>query len=284
MPKFDIVIGNPPYKGDLHLQFLKLAIDSALERVIFIEPGTFLFYKKEWMPNFKKYQQIKNILRPHLQELVFVNANKNFGVEAFVPFVISVVDLQKTYEEVSVIDKLNHKEFTLADLEKINMFNDTEIYPTILEKVTTKENEDNFQNHVNKEVGPYYIKLPLITGHAYGSNSHSFITNDFYIFLHRPYNKVLTQLSEKEKRFYLSFETHEEAQNCLSFITSKIARFALTKYKINQHVDSGELQAVPWLDWKQEWNIIKLQKHFNLTNEEMKYIYKTIGNYYDKDV
>ncbi len=47
------------------------------------------------------------------------------------------------------------------------------------------------------------------------------------------------------------------------------------------NVNRGELKAVPWLDFKQEWDDKKLYHYFNLSKKEIEFIEKNIPNYYE---
>ena len=55
----------------------------------------------------------------------------------------------------------------------------------------------------------------------------------------------------------------------------------LSIYKINSETANGELEAVPWLDFTQEWTDEKLYKHFNLTQDEINFIEENIPDYYN---
>jgi hypothetical protein len=46
-------------------------------------------------------------------------------------------------------------------------------------------------------------------------------------------------------------------------------------------LDNGELKAVPWMDFTQEWTDEKLYAHFNITEEEQSFIKEVIPPYYD---
>ena len=51
--------------------------------------------------------------------------------------------------------------------------------------------------------------------------------------------------------------------------------------KVGGHLDSGELEVIPWMDFTQEWNDKKLCDVFNISNELWKYIDNFIPDYYE---
>ena len=171
-------------------------------------------------------------------------------------------------------------------------FDDYEIFgndnriKSIKRKIFNFVNKDNFLNHKNKKNGNFYINFPKYIGHTY-NNSTKMYRNDFFAFFYKNAHKVsntITLRGVDPTPFFVSFKTENEANHCLTFLKSKIARFALSFYKITMSLDRGELKAVPWLDWTQEWDDKKLQKYFGLTDEEMKFIDEKIGDYYEKDL
>jgi hypothetical protein len=48
-------------------------------------------------------------------------------------------------------------------------------------------------------------------------------------------------------------------------------------------MDSGELKAVPYMDFSQEWTDEKLYKYFKLSKEEVQFIESYIGDWYEAD-
>ena len=58
-------------------------------------------------------------------------------------------------------------------------------------------------------------------------------------------------------------------------------RFILSCIKVGGHIDSGELEIIPWLDFTQEWNDKKLCELFNINNKLWNYIDNFIPDYYE---
>jgi hypothetical protein len=80
------------------------------------------------------------------------------------------------------------------------------------------------------------------------------------------------------------FESEIEATNFRDFLKLKLVRFCLSLYKINQHCDSGELKAVPFMcSYNVRWTNDSIAKELELTKEELKYAVMWVPNYYDED-
>ena len=276
--KFDVVIGNPPYKGDLHLKFLELSYNIS-DFIIFLEPGGFYFDKKNKNKNFIR---IKELIKDSLEEVIFFNGNYIFNVVLHAPFSISIINKLKKNNFILVNNKIFKTIDKIKDINYINKWNEYKIYPVLEKKILEIVQKDNFYKYVNKKVGNYYINLPKITGHViHLKESDKFFKKDYFILLHKKTGKLVNEINRIEKKpFFISFKTEEEGNNCLLFLKSRFARFCLSIYKNNMHIDGGELKSVPWLDWNKEWTEEKIKDYFELTDEEIRFINKVIPEYY----
>jgi hypothetical protein len=50
---------------------------------------------------------------------------------------------------------------------------------------------------------------------------------------------------------------------------------------MSKHIDNGELNNLPWLDFTQEWNDEKLYKYFDINQETQDYITNFLPDYYN---
>ena len=95
MPKFDVVIGNPPYDKNLHLKILEAVIPIA-DKVVNISPIGYaldwlLFYNLKRTPNFKTKQYVmKHISSCEL--LAAEAANNLFSIGSFEKLAITTYD------------------------------------------------------------------------------------------------------------------------------------------------------------------------------------------------
>jgi hypothetical protein len=58
-------------------------------------------------------------------------------------------------------------------------------------------------------------------------------------------------------------------------------RFILSCYKSTSHIDNGELEVIPWMDFTKEWDDKKLCEEFGISAELWKYIDNFIPDYYE---
>jgi site-specific DNA-methyltransferase (adenine-specific) len=122
---------------------------------------------------------------------------------------------------------------------------------------------------------PYYVNFSQLRGNM-SKDKDKIFSDDFYTFV--PRNK---EIEDKiTDQLYFCFETKNQAYNFLNYIKSKFARFSLSLFKINMQLARGELKAVPWLDFNEEWNDEKLYKKFELSESEIRFIEENIPNYY----
>lgn len=269
--KFDVIIGNPPYKSGLHLKFLKLAFNLSNRYVIWIAPSGNYIDEKNIN---KSYSNINNLIENSLSEVTILNANELFNVGLFLPLAISVIDKQNTSSFITIHSKINNKSISVNNIKDINKWLDYVTYPSLKEIIQIFANQDNILNHINKYNGNYYINVPIIRGHPE--------CDDFYTFFPRNYKYELSINGGNSGKVihYLSFKTEDEVNNCINYLKTNFARFCLSIFKINHHLDSKELIIVPWLDFTQEWTDNKLYKYFELTEDEIIFIETNIPKYY----
>lgn len=196
------------------------------------------------------------------------NANGVFGINLFVPCAITHIDRDHK-GEIIMYDDINNKIIKYDNINKINKYNSKE-YLSIKNKLKYTL---SLWSEKYKE-GNYYINISQIRGNV--SKNGNLTKNDFYTMITRD-EKVSTT---KNKHLYFGFETENEAKNFITYIKSKFTRFCLSIYKNNSQLCRGELDIIPWLDFRQEWTDEKLRKEFNITDKEWEFIESVIPDYY----
>lgn len=68
------------------------------------------------------------------------------------------------------------------------------------------------------------------------------------------------------------FDTKNEAENCLTYIQTKLFRLLVGMRKMTQHATQSVYAYVPLLDFSQEWTDKKLYKEFGISPEEIEFI------------
>ena len=289
--KFDIVIGNPPYNQMIDMLFVQKSYNIS-DITLFVHPSTWLLDEKGKQ---KKFNYTKNLIANHLESIELFNGNKLFGIQLFIPCTITYLNKNKLNNHIKCIDRINEVEILYYDINQINKFSDIEIYPKLKEKIVklTKDNIDNHKifnistnrnnttgkiskySHLNTQ-NEYYINIAQIRGHVDLNSNKKMVLDDFYTIVTKD-NKVERSISN---HMFFKFSEKETSENFLKYIKTNFVRFCLAMYKNNSQLECGEMSLIPWLDFTQEWSDEKLYEHFDISEEEIKFIEKHIPNYY----
>ena len=79
------------------------------------------------------------------------------------------------------------------------------------------------------------------------------------------------------------FNTYSEAKNCLSYIETKFWRYLFKLYWSGMHVSYKSFSLIPLVDFNKPWTDKELYEYFNLSEEEVNYIEKIIGEFNNAD-
>jgi hypothetical protein len=274
MPKFDVVVLNPPFHRNMHLDFLELAYKTSKEWVICVHPSVWILHEE----GLKLYKRYKNLIRNSTLELTFFNGNPIFNTKLFYPFVIDVINKkQNTYGKIKVIDKLRDKILIYDDIDKINKWSDLEIYPKLRGKILEYSKKDNLEKHWYKKDGEFYINLAYVRGNVETQDPNKIFQEDFYTII----PKKLKIENAPSKSIWFSFKTQNEAENFLKFLKLRWTMFSLSFNKINQHFKGGALRTIPWLDWSEPWTEERFEQLISASPEEKEFVYKNIPKYYE---
>lgn len=72
------------------------------------------------------------------------------------------------------------------------------------------------------------------------------------------------------------FGSHEEAENCLSYMKTKLFRFMVWLRKISQDNPRDRFEYAPLLDFKKNWNDESLYALFCLSSDEIEFVEQTV--------
>ena len=121
MPKFDVVVGNPPYKQKLHLKFLDLAIELSTQYILFVEPGGWLLDERIYSPiRLKTEKPVKDKLNLYGGNIELFNSKKYFDVELVLKNASKTMFADNKYFMVVSIDTNVTKEIT--DSHSVRLF------------------------------------------------------------------------------------------------------------------------------------------------------------------
>jgi site-specific DNA-methyltransferase (adenine-specific) len=271
--KFDIVIGNPPYNQMIDMDFVSKSYNIS-DYLIFVHPSTWLLDEKRKQ---KKFIKTKELIENHLEKIILFNGNKIFGIQLFVPCVITMINRNKKNSRILCIDRINNCEIYYSDIRNINKFSNIDTYPSIKSKIENISTIDNFLKHKDVIYGEYYVNISQIRGHVDLKSDTNMLMDDFYTIVTRDESVS----NKKNKHMFYSFKTHRESVNFLNFLKTNFCRFCLSIYKNNSQLDRGEMEIIPWLDFTIEWDDEKLSEYFSLSKIEIDFINKNIPPYYD---
>ncbi len=286
--KFDVVFSNPPYNKNVDIKILNEIVDLADEFII-VHPSTWLVDLKDKTP---LYRTFKSKIDRKVSSIELFNGNPIFNIRLFMPCVITHID-KKHNGKVSV-NNFNsiYETDSIFEITKFGVDWETIVKPF---KKTVSEFIENNNGHMwerfcnNKtnafvqEEG-YLLQIPMGRGNENQTSHTEMVKEDFYGVFSNDENEIITKNKCQEVAFkggtYCYFPTEEQRDNCVNYLKTDFARFCLAINKLNKHIDSGELELIPWLDFTEGWNDEKLYKHFNISLETQLYIRNFLPDYY----
>ena len=292
MPKFDYIVQNPPYSGDLHLDFLKMGLNMLNDRgqMVIIEPATWLISPH----NVKRYNEIKDTLKGFVKSVTIASLNGKFNTGLYVPF------------SITHIDKLNNTDkifFTCYDSGKFvnslydcNLIGDNDLIESIKNKISNKceETLENYHYNDNKEYNDntafirYMFKMTL---HPYKTESADAIYDDvndmtfnqsYMVYGAHKYDNVPVRQSEIKDNWkciycdkFDSFEDNKTfLENFVDFTRhTKFAHYLGIRYIVSQNNYSHKY--VPYLDFSHKWTDEMIYNYFEFTEDEINLIEET---------
>jgi hypothetical protein len=284
--KFDVIVGNPPYKNGMHIDIFNVAFDYLKDAgyMIYLHPSTPFINRKPVKQN-QKTKKINDTVSAYKSRITLIDGNvifKNAGF--FTP--LSITKVQKVLDKKIEVVYLNNKEVKTYDgLNNIYIHgNDIvlKIKDKIFSKMTVSINDKlSRKGSFNK----IYLKTNTVCGHKPKTGKN--INPDFYCMIYKENENsledLITKSYESGDKNYISFENKHRALNCANYLLTKFARFCVSFYKINQNLHCGESMAVPYMDFSQEWTDGKLFNYFELTQKERDFINTYIQDWYDRD-
>ena len=267
------VVMNPPYNGNLDLQFFEAATKLS-DRIVGVHPAISTISRKDT----KRFVEHKKLFDGHVKSIKLFNGNPVFGIGLFYPCEIIDIDMSKTFKEIEVVyamDGDKTETHTFKSLFDVTKWGNVPAYFSLEKKILDWcEKNDNVENHREKEEGKWFVNVAGIRGNH---GNDVMFKDDFFTFVTR--NDVASL--DKGKHIFFSFKTKEEAEHFIAYLKTFFARFCLSILKNNANLHRGELASVPYLpSYKEAWTDEKLYAFFKVSKAEQTFIKKVIPAYY----
>jgi len=286
--KFDLIISNPPYKGNLHLKILDSVLDLGKE-IIFVQPSSHYIQKKGTN---KMFNYIINKTSNILKKLIFFNGNPVFNIGLFVPCVITHIDKNSSNNENFILKNLITKIETIVNKDKVNeiyFFGYDERINSIKNKISSDYflkdiitvlgfHGDQTNNRVLKNPNSYFVEFTHIRGNT-SMTPDTMFKDDFFTIMSA--NKKPESGRNPKYNLWAEFSTELEAKNFINYCKTDFARFCLFLNKFSQAIAQNELALIPVVDFTRSWTNEELYEHFNISKEEQEFIKEVIKPYYD---
>jgi site-specific DNA-methyltransferase (adenine-specific) len=177
----------------------------------------------------------------------------------------------------------------ISVLKKVQKFNESSFiaqvsvrrpfgFSTDFKDYNNKQFVDAVKIYANKQIG-YIEKTKIIDNLDWVNKYKIYITRAYgagETFPHQILNKpILGELNSCCTETYLvigPYRTKKEAQNALSYITTRFFRFLVLLKKTTQDATRKVYSLVPMQDFSESWTDEKLYKKYKLTKEEIEFI------------
>lgn len=259
--RFDTVIMNPPYAKDLHKKFLIWATTHA-DTTVSIQPCQFL-YKHSGLNRLDT--DVQNAVSQSVNTIYIMNPNLIWKDHKFAsPVGIFIASsLKKADTTVCIHDEMTDDIYmgTIDNIckryKQLSKFR-SHLYRYLM------DNPDTVILHREENKGaPYVVELAKIRGHISEVNKDIYSNNDFATMVTRGHLPQ-TAVSDPNKQHFW-FDSETEAINFIDYLKTDFARLCLYINKFGLHIDSNNMELIPWLDFRRKWTDSEL---FNLLGVE----------------
>ena len=269
--KFDYTLANPPFKGQLHLEFLQNALKMS-KNVRFIHPSGWLYRN-----NTKLESDVKKMLENRLVKLTLFNGNSVFeGMEFQSPLVIT--EASEKSDSFILEYKTNGNQYKLNSMNDLpcGYWEPTQINLELKDFIYREASKQSLYSLFGTHSGGSYLNINEVVGH-HSKDSSSFFMSDFYTFFYR--NSDMNGSAIREK--VVNLNTDQERDYLVSYLKTKFARFALALNKVNSwNISKRYLEAVPIPPLDRDWDDDSVKEFYKLTEDQWNSINSFIPDYY----
>ena len=249
------------YAKDLHKKFLIWATTHA-DTTVSIQPCQFL-YKHSGLNRLDT--DVQNAVSQSVNTVYIMNPNLIWKDHKFAsPVGIFIASsLKKADATVCIHDEMTDDIYMdIIDnickrYKQLSKFR-SHLYRYLM------DNPDTVILHREENKGaPYVVELAKIRGHISEVNKDIYSNDDFATMVTRSHLPQTTVLDPNKQHFWFDSET--EAINFIDYLKTDFARLCLYINKFGLHIDSNNMELIPWLDFRRKWTDYEL---FNLLGVE----------------
>lgn len=297
MPKFDFIIQNPPYKSQLHLQFLEKSFDDVLNengQMIIIEPAMFLLDIRN---KNNKISSLKKKLNPYIQSIIIENFNNEFNINLQMPCSILKIDKSKLNNDNIQLSVFGHKKY-VKNIFDCNHVGNIDLIHSIFQKVKHSKYLSVSTRITNEDIeNVYYATCAKIMRGGCGDPrfSDEWFVNDLYrCYFYHCYNDKMSVSSTRHKLLQTGYTyknpifkdeyainiygSKTELQNYKNFIfNNSLAKFINIAIIINMN-NNNILEYIPFVNDGQ-YSDTEINAIFGFNEKEIELINTTIKKY-----
>lgn len=270
---FTATLGNPPYSGQLHLEFLLKCLEIS-DEVKLIHPSGWLTRSDRSIE-----KDVKNALDGRVKSLKIFNGVPVFNAEFQAPLVIT--EAVKSWDgPVTVTYDNTGNTYEIDSIWDFptGYWEPTEINLTLRDLIFSEAKKSNLLSLRTSNINSVPLNLPTICGHPVVNDSKKLFGDDFHTFFY--HNSNIYTHENNEGRFY-SLKSEEERDNLVSYLKTKFARFALALNKAtNRNNVIRYIENVPLPPLDVEWTDESVYEYYGLSSEQIDSIESFIPTYY----
>jgi len=259
---FDTIIANPPYKGNLHLKFLKWATEHG-NRIAFIQPAAFLLAEN---PH-NKFNPFIKMIDGHVSNVSLYEPKSLFPNIALNGMQLAIIhiDMSKKLQFVSVNYKMLDKTIELKSIREMNTFGNDIRYNSFKKKVLEYCKKSSLSDAFEKATtNKYSIEIIDLANYCF-----------FGEYRGKGKTGGVRTILENETVPGVSFSNKELAKAAFEYLRNPISILALHIYKKNFHIYAN-MESVPWFDNK--YDFLHPEEKLNLTQDEIKFAKQVYQN------
>lgn len=271
--KFDYTLANPPFKGQLHLEFLQNALKIS-KNVKFIHPSGWLTRSEKQIE-----KDVKNLLKNRVFKLTIFNGSPVFSAQFQAPLVIT--EAKETHDgEIEVYYTNSGNTYYLKSLDAFptGYWEPSEENYELCNLIKEEAKKSNLLSLRTSNMNSVPLNLPTICGHPVVNDENKLFSDDFYTFFY--HNSNIYTHENNEGKFY-SLNSEDERNSLVSYLKTKYARFALALNKAtNRNNVSRYIENIPLPPLNQTWTEESVMEYYGLTQEQKDQINQFIPTYY----